>query len=192
MHYCHYLDKKCVAYLAEALTEHVDKNPHFSQIAVICIGTNHCAGDSLGPMVGTRLTEQWASDSRITIYGSLDKPVHALNLHETMEQLDNNPERPLIIAVDACLGQFYKIGTIQFVDEPLKPGAGLYKQLPDVGHVHLKGIINNHGPLNQKVLEHTSLTFVSEMSVVISRILTRAFQTMIPLLKPARQPCCRK
>jgi putative sporulation protein YyaC len=186
MHYKHYLDKKSVPFISELLVKHYARQPVYSEIVMICIGTNRYSGDALGPLVGSRLSERLEGHPHIHIYGTLDKPVHALNLQKTLSHLAAMHKQAYIIAVDACLGQFYKIGTLQLVEEPLQPGASLNKQLPPIGHIHIKGIINNYGPLNHKVLEHTSLTFVQEMSAVISRILVKASQDIIPGLVPVR------
>jgi putative sporulation protein YyaC len=182
MHHLHYLDKKSIAFFSENLIKHYLKKPEFTEIVVVCIGTNRYSGDSLGPLVGSRLSERFEGHRLVHIYGTLDKPIHALNIHKTLSRITTKHKNPYVIAVDACLGQFYKIGTLQLVEEPLEPGISLNKQLPPIGHIHLKGIINNHGPLNHKVLEHTSLTFVYEMSAVISRILVKSSQEIIPLL----------
>ncbi|NHN29510.1 spore protease YyaC [Paenibacillus agricola] len=182
LHHIHYLDKKSAAFLSEALVKHFSHQPAYTEIVVVCIGTNRYPGDSLGPMVGSRLFERLEGSRYVHIYGTLDKPVHALNMQRTLAYIANRHRRAYIIAVDACLGQFYKIGTLQLVDEPLQPGASLSKELSSIGHIHIKGIINNHGPLNHKVLEHTSLTFVNEMAAVISRIIVKSSQEIIPRL----------
>lgn len=185
LHHSHYLDKNSIAYLADALANHFSKKPDFTEIVVICIGTNRYPGDSLGPMVGNLLAPKLATLPRVHLYGTLEKPVHALNMHQILSHVAKTHNRAYVIAIDACLGQYYKIGTLQFVEEPLQPGVSLNKKLPDIGSVHIKGIVNNYGPLNHKVLEHTCLTFVGEMADVISRILLRAFQVMVPQLAPA-------
>ncbi|TDF93243.1 spore protease YyaC [Paenibacillus piri] len=188
MHHKHYLDKRSVPFISELLVKHYLQHPGYTEIVVICIGTNRYSGDSLGPLVGSRLFERLEGNPNVHIYGTLDKPVHALNLQKTLTAIAGKHSRAYIIAVDACLGQYYKIGTLQLVEEPLQPGASLNKQLPPIGHIHIKGIINNYGPLNHKVLEHTSLTFVQEMSAVISRILVKSCQDIIPRLASKQLP----
>lgn len=183
----HYLDKKSVAYLSEALINHYFSKPEYTEIVIVCVGTNRYTWDALGPMVGSRLSERFEGNRNIQIYGTLENPVHALNLQKTIAHISKLHSKAYIIAVDACLGQFYKIGTLQLVEEPLYPGSSLDKQLPPIGHIHLKGIINNHSALNHKVMEHTSLTFVGEMSAVISRILVKSCQDIIPRLVPVPQ-----
>lgn len=184
MRHIHYLDKKSVAYLSEALTNHYYSTSKFTEIVIICVGTNRYTWDSLGPMVGTRLTERFEGNRNVHLYGTLDQPVHALNLQKTIAHISKTHKQAYMIAVDAALGQFYKIGTLQLVEEPLQPGMSMDKELPPIGHIHVKGIINNHSLLNHKVMEHTSLTFVNEMSAVISRILVKSCQDIIPGLLP--------
>ncbi|MFD2372120.1 spore protease YyaC [Brevibacillus sp. GCM10020057] len=188
LHYSHYLDKNSVAYLSDAIIQHYASNPVYTEIVVVCIGTNRYSGDSLGPMVGSQLLAGMKGQRHIHVYGTLDNPVHALNIHKTIAHISQKHGRAYVIAVDACLGQFYKIGTLQVVEEPLQPGVSLDKKLPPIGHIHIKGIINNYGALNHKVLEHTSLTFVQEMSGVVSRILTRAVQQISSQLQAAELP----
>lgn len=181
LHHIHYLDKKSAPFIG-GIDQAFFQKTDYTEIVVVCIGTNRYSWDSLGPVVGSRLFERLEGNRHVHIYGTLDKPVHALNLQRTLSYIANRHSQAYIIAVDACLGQFYKIGTLQLVEEPLGPGAGLGKQLHAIGHIHIKGIINNHGPLNHKVMEHTSLTFVNEMAAVISRILVKASQEIIPHL----------
>lgn len=174
LHHIHYLDKKATSYLGNAVVGHFLKDQAFTDIVVVCIGTKRCSGDSLGPLVGTQLFQKFSHDNQVHIYGTFEKPVHALNLQKTMSSIEKEYHRPYIIAVDACLGRYYKIGTLQLVEGPLQPGVSLEKELPSVGNIHLKGIVNNFGLLNYQVLENTSLTHVKEMADVLSRVLISA------------------
>lgn len=183
IHNSHYLDRKSVPFFTDALFRHFESNPVYDEIVIVCVGTNRYSGDALGPMVGSRLMERLEDHRYIRIYGTLDKPVHALNLAKTIQHIEAQHPHAYVIAVDACLGQLFKIGTIQLVEAPLVPGVSLNKKLPEVGQIHFKGIINNHSGLNHKVLEHTSLTFVQEMAAVISRIIVKASQAILPTLQ---------
>jgi putative sporulation protein YyaC len=116
----------------------------------------------------------------------MDNPVHALNLGKVAAMLKTRHPDAYVIAVDACLGTLFKIGTLQLVAGPLEPGAGLSRKLPPVGHIHLKGVVNNCSELNPKVLDHPSLTFIHEMAAVISRTITAAVKEIAPLLATER------
>jgi putative sporulation protein YyaC len=182
MRHIHYLDKRSVPYLAEALVKHYRSLPACREIVVLGVGTNRCIGDALGPMTGSRLMERFADHRYVRLYGTMDKPVHALNLGKVLAMISARHPRAYVIAVDACLGTLFKVGTLQLVTGPLEPGAGLHKKLPPAGHIHLKGVVNNCSELNTRVLENASLTFIHEMAAVISRTIVAAVKELTPLL----------
>ena len=55
----------------------------FQEVVFLCIGSDRITGDSLGPLIGHKLSKEHLS--RCSIYGTLDQPVHALNLAEITE-----------------------------------------------------------------------------------------------------------
>ncbi len=135
-------------------------------IVIVCIGTDRSTGDSLGPLVGTFLSEK--INNRFYVYGTLEEPIHAVNLHERIDYIKQNHPNAFIIAVDACLGKVKNIGTVQVCNGPLKPGAGVNKQLPEVGDVHITGIVNVSGFMEFFVLQNTRLSLVMKMAKIIS------------------------
>ena len=55
----------------------------WDKIVFVCIGSDRITGDSLGPLVGHQLSRyHWKN---IYVYGTLNEPVHALNLETTLE-----------------------------------------------------------------------------------------------------------
>ena len=48
----------------------------------------------------------------IRIHGTIDEPVHALNLAETIDKIEMEGRDSTIIAIDACLGRMKSIGYI--------------------------------------------------------------------------------
>ncbi|WP_223070018.1 spore protease YyaC [Paenibacillus caui] len=153
---------------------------HFSQtashrpIVVICIGTDRSTGDCLGPLVGTALSK--FDHSFFHLYGTLEQPVHAMNLQETLSQVHQKFEDPFIIGIDACLGQSSSVGCIQIVQGPLRPGAGVNKELPPVGDIHLTGIVNVGGFMEYFVLQNTRLSLVMRLSDIIASSLYSAIK----------------
>jgi putative sporulation protein YyaC len=141
--------------------------PEKHPILFVCIGTDRSTGDALGPLIGSRLRKYNVSD--IHLYGTLDEPVHAMNLQETLVAIHNEYHQPYIVGIDACLGQSSNIGNIQLGFGPLKPGAGVNKQLPPVGHVHITGTVNVGGFMEYFVLQNTRLSLVVNMSEVIAK-----------------------
>lgn len=161
--------------LANCLLEHYMNGIGSRSIVVCCIGTDRSTGDSLGPIVGSRLSKHM--NSNYTVYGTLDEPVHAMNLQEKLHEIHLQFEQPYIIAVDASLGQFSSIGTIQLGAGPLKPGTGVNKQLPEVGSIHVTGIVNVSGFMEYFVLQNTRLSLVMNMADVIAEAIHDSLQT---------------
>ncbi|KGT39447.1 MAG: spore protease YyaC [Weizmannia coagulans] len=142
------------------------------ELVVVCIGTDRSTGDSLGPLTGTFLEETGLAC--FNVYGTLDKPVHALNLEENIERIYQKHHDPFIIAVDACLGKMKSVGMIQIGDGPVKPGAGVKKDLPPVGDIHITGIVNISGFMEFTVLQNTRLNLVLKMAKLIAAGISRA------------------
>lgn len=142
------------------------------EIVVVCIGTDRSTGDCLGPLVGTSLSKY--RSPYFHLFGTLDEPVHAMNLKETLQHINNTFTNPYIIGIDACLGQTSSVGSIQVVQGPLRPGAGVNKELPPVGDIHLTGIVNVGGFMEYFVLQNTRLSLVMRLSEIIATSLYSA------------------
>lgn len=156
--------------LAKALNENVSELGLVGQSVVfMCIGTDRSTGDSLGPLVGSRLLQHRAD--RVHIYGTLDKPVHAANLAETLDEVTVKHPQSVVIAIDACLGKSEHVGHIGVRGGPLLPGRGVNKRLPPVGHIHIIGIVNVGGFMEYFVLQNTRLHLVMRMADAIANAL---------------------
>ncbi|HET7580528.1 MAG TPA: spore protease YyaC [Bacillales bacterium] len=164
-HKIHYRDGDAAGKLMEQIGKELPpdcKRP----IVIVCIGTDRSTGDALGPIIGTKLEHQ--SSSAFHVYGTLDKPVHAVNLESELEQIYGCHKNPYIIGIDASLGKAANIGMITFGKGPVKPGAGVKKQLPPVGHAHVTGIVNVSGFMEYFVLQNTRLNLVMQMADTIA------------------------
>ncbi|NOU72946.1 spore protease YyaC [Paenibacillus sp. LMG 31458] len=151
------------------------KLPTYQPIVVICVGTDRSTGDSLGPLVGSHLNRT-TNLRNLHLFGTLDEPVHAMNLAETVDKIHNQFQNPFIVAIDACLGQVSSVGCIQVADGPLKPGAGVNKDLPPVGNIHVTGIVNVGGFMEYFVLQNTRLSLVMNMANIIGDALHSALR----------------
>ncbi|GAA0136057.1 spore protease YyaC [Paenibacillus sp. YSY-4.3] len=144
------------------------------EIVVVCIGTDRSTGDCLGPLVGTALAKY--NSPYFHLYGTLEDPVHAVNLKDILHQINTTFMDPYIIGIDACLGQTTSVGSIQVVQGPLRPGAGVNKELPPVGDIHLTGIVNVGGFMEYFVLQNTRLSLVMRLSEIIASSLYSAIK----------------
>lgn len=167
----HWNDPLAVDYLSLTIAN----LPVSDKVTIVCVGTDRSTGDCLGPLVGTQLMKEKARgrlSPNITVYGTLDEPVHALNLADYSRRLAGAEHRSsTIIALDACLGRSKSIGYISVKRGPLHPGTGVNKQLPSVGDYHIIGIVNVSGFMEHVVLQNTRLSLVMRMSEVIARAL---------------------
>lgn len=131
-------------------------------IIFICIGTDRCTGDSLGPLVGYKLKN--ISKNKIHIYGSLESPIHSKNLVEIINKINFNFTNPYIIAIDSCLGKINNIGKVFIDKKPLQPGLALNKDLPSIGDLSITGIVNIGGNFEFIVLQNTRLYTVMSLA----------------------------
>ena len=146
------------------------------RILIVCVGTDRSTGDAFGPIIGSRLGHNLRIPS-IDIFGTLDEPVHAVNLSATLERIETMyHERPFIIAIDACLGKFDHVGHIAVERGPLRPGAGVKKVLPEFGDVTITGIVNVSGFMEYFVLQNTRLGIVMRMSDIVVQALSSSLQ----------------
>lgn len=135
----HYQEAHASRGLATALVEQyrVDQRGSQSMPVFFLVGANSSTGDALGPFVGWFLKRKGFTG----LYkGDLEHPVHATNLKEKLSEVWCQGLRlgrqPYIIAVDAAVG---RAGRVTVNRGALKPGAGMGKQLPAVGNVHVMG-----------------------------------------------------
>lgn len=158
-----------------------------SELVFLCIGTDRSTGDALGPLVGQSLAEMPALGA--AVLGTLDHPVHASNLVDILRQLQADGRERIVVAVDACLGQPENVGTITVGPGALRPGAGVNKNLPPVGHLFITGTVNVGGMLEYLVLQNTRLSLVMRMASTIVGGIVRALE-MLKITVPcaARSP----
>lgn len=174
-------DKHCPLLLGHKLADIINnhKTP-FNQIVILCIGSDRSTGDSLGPLIGYKLSK--TNYPGLNIYGTLKNPVHAVNLSAVMDEINTDHPDSLIIAIDASVGNRSHIGYITLSCRPLKPGLGVNKELPSVGNICITGIVNFQSILDNMILQTTRLDTVMELADCISSAIIKAFKTIdVPL-----------
>lgn len=150
----------------------------WTELVFLCIGTDRLTGDCLGPYIGRQLLEHTCGE--IYVYGTLSHPVHALNLKEAAAFISRNHPEALVIAIDASLGQKKHLGYVTIGNGALYPGAAVRKELPPVGDIHITGIVNTAGMMEQLTLQTTRLSTVISLADKI----TQGILTAIPFTVP--------
>ena len=139
---------------------------------IVCIGTDKCIWDALGPLVGKLLEEALFT---LPILGTLASPIHALNLDTRLKEISNNYPTASIIAIDACLGDANAIGEIHTRDEPIHPGKGVGKTLQSVGNASIIGIVDSSDSLELFTNRPIRLNLIMEMAKVIRNGIIHAY-----------------
>ncbi len=138
-------------------------------LVILCIGTDRSTGDSLGPLVGHKLSPIIKSFKNVNLIGTLENPIHAQNLEESLQKINESYKNPFIIAIDSSLGRQDRVGYLSIKNSPLRPGAGVNKTLPSVGDISITGIVNIGGIMEFMVLQNTRLSLVMNMADIISK-----------------------
>jgi len=116
-------------------------------LIILCIGSDRCTGDCVGPLVGSSLTGK--IPKHFEIHGTLKKPVHALNLKKCLQEIRFKHHHPFIIAIDASLGYSPQDAGIVIVNKgKLNPGNAVNKSLPPVGDLSIAAIVNDFSNLH--------------------------------------------
>lgn len=140
---------------------------------IVCIGTDKCIGDCLGPLVGSILTE---NDFPIPVYGTLDTPIHALNLDKSLSEIHTKHPSADIIGVDACLGNKDDIGQIRIRNYAIHPGKGVGKDLTEVGIASIIGIVDSSENSEFFFSRSIRLSFIMNMAKTISKAIIEAYK----------------
>jgi len=143
-------------------------------LVVLCIGSDRLTGDSLGPLVGHHLTVSHGADT--FVYGTLERPVTAKNLTDTIAFLKTRHSRSLVLVVDAALGQSEDIGVIRITRGGLNPGAGVDKVLPRVGDISITAVVASLDGDKRLSLAGTRLSLVYNLSLTISLAIAEALK----------------
>lgn len=140
---------------------------YWSEIVFLCIGSDRVTGDCLGPYVGYRLSQYKLPG--VFVYGTLNQPVHAVNLAAMLQQISQTHPYALIIAIDASLGKKKHLGYVTIGNGSLRPGAAVQKELPPVGDIYITGIVNISGILEYLTLQTTRLSTVISLADTITQ-----------------------
>lgn len=132
----------------------------------VCIGSDRVTGDSLGPMIGSELKRAFLD--RIPVYGTLEMPIHALNLSPVLDAVRVHHKNDILIAIDASLGTPEHQGYITMGKGSLAPGAGVQKDLENIGDIFITGIVGPSGRYSHLTLQTTRLSAVVPMARQIS------------------------
>ena len=160
-HKVHYDSHNSYIEIANKIKQYIENDT-----IIICIGTDKCIGDCLGPLVGSFLVE---NNFPLPVFGTLESPIHALNIEEKLSHIVKLHPNSFIIGIDACLGDKDSIGEIHIRDYPIHPGKGVGKLLPEVGDVSIIGVVDSNDSSVFFTNRIIRLYLIMEMAKVLSK-----------------------
>ncbi|SJZ58078.1 spore protease YyaC [Garciella nitratireducens] len=164
----HYQNPMAIHQLGNAI-----KNSIHTPFITVCIGTDRCIGDCLGPLIGHKLKE---NHFPYPVYGTLENPIHAMNILDELSLIQSRHPKIPILAIDASLGKRKSIGKIYFKKESVSPGKGVGKNLPDIGDYSFIGIIDNYTSIENLNIHQVRLYLIYQ----IAEIMTKSLFLAIP------------
>lgn len=155
-------DTEICARMLHNMIEDVMAEERRDGVVFLCIGTDRSTGDSLGPLIGYKLKEQRIR--QMEIVGTLERPVHAMNLEQSMAMVRSRYPNHVIVAVDASVGSLDHVGCITLGKGSLRPGLGVCKELQAVGDIFITGIVGGYGNYDPLMLQSVRLSVVMRMA----------------------------
>ncbi len=148
----------CSQGIFQSINELVDPNkpPVF-----LCIGSDLILGDSLGPLIGTLLKSKKLP---AFVYGSLSFPVTAKEIKTARTHLKEAHPNSTVIAIDAAVGDESDVGLIRIINQGIKPGLGVNKDLGKIGDVSIIGVVAEKSINNTQLFNLTRLNLVYTMA----------------------------
>ena len=140
---------------------------------ILCIGSDKVTGDCFGPLVGQKLVE---SNIDAFVYGSLDSPITALNLTQSLAFIKLKHPVSRILAIDSALGAKTEVGRFRVIADGIYPGAATGKKLPKVGDFSLTATVAGMG--NGANLYSVGLGFVNRLANTASKAILECVKTL--------------
>jgi putative sporulation protein YyaC len=159
-------DVRECARLLQALICEVMQETAKKKVLMLCIGTDRSTGDSLGPLIGYKLKMQ--QRRYFPVIGTLERPVHAMNLEQAVDMVQSCYPDYVIVAVDASVGSQEHVGCITMGKGALRPGLGVSKNLQAVGDIFITGIVGSYGNYDPEMLQSVRLSVVMRMADYIA------------------------
>ena len=104
----------------------------------VCIGTNKIVPDSFGPRVGDKLKQVFYSSPEISVYGTMQSPVHLKNATYFLEELENKKQ---IILIDSAIGKREDIGNTYVNRGGMEIGKAFNQSIYFPANINIKTVI---------------------------------------------------
>lgn len=149
------------------------KNNNYTELVILCIGTDKITGDCFGPLVGSFLIKLFENYNifNISIYGTLENNINYNNIDKVLGRIYKIHKKPCIVVVDAALSKKENIGKIYVSDEKTILGKSLNKNNLLVGDISIKAVVGKDYKISKYNfinLQNTSLNIVMNLANIVS------------------------
>lgn len=145
----------------------------YMEVVFLCVGTDRLIGDSLGPLVGSRLKELFGRYNiyNINVYGTLNENINYTNIDKWMKIINKNHPKACIIVIDAALSKEYNIGKIYVKNEAIELARGLNRHKFIESNIAIKAVVGKNYKISKYnffSLQNASLNDVINLSEIIA------------------------
>jgi putative sporulation protein YyaC len=151
-------------FIRNCLFQHIPKDTQ--HLFVIGIGSSKISGDSIGPFVGTLLSNLYPE--RLNVIGSLGSPIDASNLEDTLANI-SIPKNSFVIAVDSIIASKNLVDSLIIQTGGTQPGKALNNDFPAIGDCSILGVVTDKHTFDYSTLLYTDLNLIYTMANTIAR-----------------------
>lgn len=121
-------------------------------VVIVCIGTPRVNGDSVGPIIGSKLLLR---NCKYPVYGTISDPITALNIDKKIKEILAKHPNNTILAIDSSTTtNKNKLNKILLEKKPIEPGSALNKQLMSIGDFSIKVVSTIHSDDNVELMHN--------------------------------------
>lgn len=147
------------------------ENKH-KDIVFLCFGSEKHLGDSVGPLIGTKLKENGVKN----VYGDLKGNLTAEIIKEEVPKILSRYKDPFVVCIDACGVEKNDIGKIFYLNEPLRPASAMYEDLGVYGDYSIQlGTFDGNS-----ILRLTEI-YISSLNLILT-LADKLLSDLLPIL----------
>ena len=153
-----------------------DFKEKYSNISVLCVGTNEIIGDSIGPIIGSGIKH--LENEHLQIWGTMQENFDFSNAKVILDSIYNKWENPYIITIDAALSDKKKIGEIVVNKGFIKIGKALNKSICFYSNANINCVVGENRKTENDNLKELK-TVESERVLKLSQIVCSGMEKVL-------------
>lgn len=155
-------------------------NKGYSDVCLVCIGSNNISGDRIGPIVGQVLSKKYESEN-IHIFGNINNNINLKNAKKIYKNILDKYKKPYIICIDAALGDEKYIGENLVINGKMNIGSYDKEGIEIPSNISIKSVVAkyskdhfenliNLSKVDEKQIEKLSLEIVTSLDKIFVNV----------------------